>query len=295
MNNQLNRLKNEAEQAGQVWTEIVTSHQPLFYLNLGEIWRYRDLLFLFVRRDFRTTYNQTILGPVWHLLHPLATTLVFVLVFGRMAGISTNGAPHHLFYLLGVTNWTYFATCLVRTSTTFTSNAHIFGKVYFPRLILPISVAFSGFLNYLIQSVLFICALVFALGSGAGFTLHYSLLYLVPVVFLVQAMLGLGLGITVASFSTRYRDLTHLLSFGVQLLMYCSPVIFPLSAVPERYRFLEGLNPMTGVLETLRYVFLDAGTFSPWLLLYSLMVSAGVLLGGLILFRRSERLVLDYV
>jgi lipopolysaccharide transport system permease protein len=206
-------------------------------LHLDDLWRYRDLLWMFVRRDFVSVYKQTILGPIWFFIQPLFTTLVFTIVFSGMAQISTGGQPPMLFYLAGTTAWNYFSACLTKTSTTFTANAGIFGKVYFPRLITPLSIVVSNLIQFVIQFALFVAFFVYYLVSGS--TIHPdwpSILLLTPLLLLIMGLLGLGCGIIVSSLTTKYRDMQFLVGFGIQLLMYGTPVIYGLASIPAKYR-----------------------------------------------------------
>lgn len=263
-------------------------------LGLGEIWRYRDLVLLFVRRDFVSVYKQTVLGPLWFLIQPLLTTLTFTVIFGKVAKIPTGEAPPLLFYLAGVVCWKYFSECLVRSSATFITNAPLFGKVYFPRLTVPVAMALSHLLGFAIQFALFLGFLAFYWGIGAvpgpG-----PLVVLVPALLAIMATLGLGLGAIVSALTTKYRDLQFLVSFGVQLFMFATPVVYPLSLVPERFRMLALANPMTAVVETFRFAFLGSGEFS-WLQLgCSAGTALAVLALGLAMFRRVEGDFMDTV
>ncbi|MCB9283046.1 MAG: ABC transporter permease [Lewinellaceae bacterium] len=276
------------------WTTIITPHRSLLDLKLKEVWRYRDLLTLFVRRDFVAQYKQTILGPLWHFIQPLFSTLVFTVVFGKLAGIPTDGIPPMLFYLAGLTNWNYFSACLTGTANTFVGNQGIFGKVYFPRLVTPLSVVTSNMIKYGIQLTLFLGFYVYFLIRGAPITPNaYILLF--PLLVILLAGLGLGFGLLISSMTTKYRDLTVLLGFGVQLLMYATPVIYPLSEVPERYRLLVALNPMTSVIETFKYGILGQGTFSWGYLGYSFAFMVVLLLLGIVVFNKTERNFMDTV
>lgn len=263
-------------------------------LQLGDLWRYRDLVALFIRRDFVATYKQTILGPLWFIIQPALTTLTFTLVFGNIAKLSTDGLPKLLFYLSGITAWNYFAECLVMTSNTFIANASMFGKVYFPRLAVPVSIVISNLIKFGIQLGLFVALLVFymAKGSAVGPTAAIALL---PVLLLIMAALGLGCGIIVSALTTRYRDLRYLVQFGVQLAMYSTPVIFPLSKLPEKYQWIMLANPMTPVIETFRYAFLGTGTFSVAHLGLSAGIAAAILGVGVLLFNRVEKSFMDTI
>jgi lipopolysaccharide transport system permease protein len=276
------------------WTLIIKPKGRLVDLRLGELWESRELIWLFFWRDFVAQYKQTILGPVWYLIQPLLTTVVFTIVFGRVAHLSTDGLPQFLFYLSGTVVWTYFAACLTRTSSTFLSNANIFGKVYFPRLSVPLSTLLSNLVAFGIQFVLFLGFLVYFALQGADVHLTWWALFL-PVEILLMAGLGLGLGIVVASLTTKYRDLQYLVSFGVQLLMYTTPMVIPLSAVSGAWRWVMLVNPMTPIIEVFRRGFLGEGVVTAPLLLYCAAFSLGAVFLGSALFHRVERTFMDSV
>lgn len=276
------------------WTTVITPHRGAFNWRLGQLWRYRDLIMLFVWRDFVSAYKQTILGPAWHIVQPLLTTLTFTVIFGRVAGLSTDGLPQFLFYMAGNVVWTFFSACLTRTANTFVQNASIFGKVYFHRLVIPVSTVFSCLIAFGIQFGLFLVFLAFYSINGAD--IHPNRWVLAtPVLLLMLAGYGLGFGVIVSALTTRYRDLANLVAFGVQLWMYATPVIYPLSSVPEKYRWLVMANPMTPLLEGFRYAFLGAGSFDLPLLAGSLLGMLGVLFVGLLLFTRVEQSFMDTV
>ncbi len=276
------------------YAHSITPQTDLFDLRLGEIWQYRDLLILFVRRDFVAKYKQTILGPIWFFIQPLFQTAVLAIVFSGMAGLSTDGTPPILFYLAGVTAWNYFANCLRATSTTFTANAALFGKVYFPRAVMPLSVIISNLIQFGIGMLLFL--LIYAYYSLGNDNLHPTeTLLLTPVLIIIMGFMGLGLGMLVSAMTTRYRDLQYLVEFGVQLLMYATPVILPLSAVPEKYRLIMTLNPMTGVIEAFKHGFLGTGAFSGLLVVYSAGFTVVVFILGLAVFNRTEKNFMDTV
>jgi len=280
--------------APEQWDLIIRPKTAWFDLHLSDLWRYRDLTLLFVWRDLVTQYKQTILGPLWHLIQPLLTTALFTLVFSRVAKLSTDGLPPVLFYMAGVTCWNYFAECLNRTSTTFIQNAAIFGKVYFPRLSVPVSVVLSNLLRFGVQFALFLGFLGFYYVKGAAIRPN-SYILLMPLLLLLMAALGLGLGIIVSSLTTKYRDLQVLVTFGVQLLMFITPVVYPVSMVSPQYRRLILANPMTALIETFRYSFLGAGTFDPWQLLYSTVATSVIFCFGVLLFNKVERTFMDTV
>ncbi len=276
------------------WDLVMRPKTGWFDLHLGDLWRYRDLTMLFVWRDFVAQYKQTILGPLWHIIQPLFTTLLFTLIFGRVAKLPTDSLPPMLFYMAGITCWNYFAECLNRSSGTFINNAGIFGKVYFPRLCVPVSVVVSNLIKLGIQFLLFLAFMAFYYFKGAPIQPN-ALILLTPVLVLIMAALGLGLGIIVSSLTIRYRDLQVLITFGVQLAMYATPVIYPLSMVPEKYRWLVLMNPMSAIVETFRCAFLGSGTFDPWTLLYSAVITLVILFIGILLFNHVERTFMDTV
>jgi len=276
------------------WTLIIRPRTGWLDLRLTDMWRYRDLVMLFVHRDFVSQYKQTILGPLWFILQPLLTTLTFTIIFGNIAQLSTDGLPKVLFYLSGVTAWNYFADCLTKTSETFNANSAIFGKVYFPRLAVPVSIVLSNLIRFAVQFLLLAGFYSYFLWHGAALRPTAGIL-LLPLLVLLMAALGLGGGIIVSSLTTRYRDLRLLVQFGVQLLMYSTPVIYPLSKLPEQYRWIMLANPMTPVIETFRYALLGSGTFSWMNLGLSTATSLLVLVGGILLFNRVERTFMDTV
>jgi homopolymeric O-antigen transport system permease protein len=277
------------------WTLVIQPQRHLLDLRLGELWRYRDLIMLFVRRDFVAAYKQTILGPLWYLIQPLLTTITFTFIFGRVAELPTDGLPQFLFYMSGTVVWSYFAACLVKTSETFVQNAHLFGKVYFPRLAVPVSVLISNLVTFLIQFVMFIgFTLWFAL-RGTTITPNWLWIALSPLLVLIMAGLGLGFGVIVSSLTTKYRDLRFLVQFGVQLMMFATPVIYPVSSIPTQYQWLIQLNPMTPIIEAFRYAYLGAGSVSGSQLLYSLGFTLVALFLGSVIFNRVEQTFMDTV
>jgi lipopolysaccharide transport system permease protein len=280
--------------ADEQWTSIIGPERGWFNFDFPELWRYRDLILLFVRRDFVAMYKQTILGPLWFFLQPLFTTVIFTVVFGNIARIPTDGAPPFLFYLAGNVCWGYFSGCLIATSDTFSGNASIFGKVYFPRLAVPISIVISNLFKFLIQFALFgfFSAFYYAKGADVRPTLWIATL---PLLLLQMGLLGLGCGILVSSMTTKYRDLTLLTGFGVQLWMYATPVVYPLSQVPERYQWVVALNPMTAVVEGFRGAFIGAGGCHVQVALTGAMVTLLILLAGLAMFSRVEKTFMDTV
>lgn len=276
------------------WDYIIRPQRPWFDLRLGELWRARNLVILFVWRDFVTYYKQTILGPLWYLIQPLLTSLTFTVVFGNVAKLSTDGLPQFLFYLSGTVVWGYFSACLTKTSNVFNAHANIFGKVYFPRLTVPFSILLSNLITLLIQFLLFLAFMIYFSFSGADVQPNATIL-LLPILLVLMAGLGLGFGIIISALTTRYRDLQFLVTFGAQLWMYITPVVYPLSSVPESYRWLVLANPMTSIVETFRFAFLGAGVVEIMHLLYSLAFMIVVMLTGFLIFNRVERTFMDTV
>jgi lipopolysaccharide transport system permease protein len=280
----------------ETWSLVIRPKSRWWELRLTEVWQYRDLLWMFVRRDFVSVYKQTVLGPLWFFIQPLLTTLMFTLIFSGVAKIPTDGLPPMLFYMAGTTPWNYFATCLNKTSGTFVNNAGLFGKVYFPRLVTPISLVISNLIQFSIQFLLFFGFLAYYLAKGVD-QLHPDLLMIVvltPLLLLMMALLGLGSGILISSLTTKYRDLTFLVTFGVQLAMYATPVIYPVSSIPEKYRIFIELNPMSAIIESFRAAYLGGPV--PWGQLgISAAVTGFLLLLGIIVFNRVERTFMDTV
>lgn len=288
----------ENNSQSQDWDLIIKGHTSLFDLKFRDLWNYRDLLLMFVKRDFVSFYKQTILGPLWFFIQPIFTTLVFTFVFGNLAGISTDGLPNQLFYLAGITAWNYFSDCLTKTSTVFKDNANIFGKVYFPRLIMPLSIVVSNLVRFGVQLILlFLLMLYFYLNpiEGSNFQVSYGL-FLFPFLVLLMAFLGLGLGLIITAVTTKYKDLTFLVTFGVQLLMYATTVVYPLSYAREKgYGHIVELNPMTGIIEAFRYAFLGKGEFTAWSIGYSTAVTLVILFLGIIIFNKTEKNFVDTI
>ena len=278
----------------QEWDLIIKGHTSLFDIKFKDLWHYRDLLFLFVKRDFVSFYKQTILGPLWFFIQPIFTTIVFTFVFSNLAGISTDGLPQYLFYLSGITAWNYFADCLTKTSTVFKDNANIFGKVYFPRLIMPLSIVVSNLVRFGVQLLLLLTMMIYFAFQNASFEVTYGILFF-PVLVLLMALLGLGLGLIITAVTTKYKDLTFLITFGVQLLMYGTTVIYPLSAAPEQYKKYIELNPMTGIIEAFRFGFLGKGEFTFYSVGYSALFTFIVLFLGIIIFNKTEKNFVDTI
>jgi len=276
------------------WSEVIRPQSSLLDLKLRELWRYRDLLYMLVKRDFVATYKQTILGPLWFFIQPLLTTLTFMIVFGTIAGISTDGIPMMVFYMSGITLWNYFAECLNKTSTVFKDNANIFGKVYFPRLIMPLSIVVSNLVRLGIQMILFLFVWGYYL-IETNLLLPNEFLLLVPYLIFLMAILGLGSGMLISALTTKYRDLVFLLSFGVQLLMYATPVIYSMNTLPVKYAWLIKINPLSHIIETFRYAFTGSGTFSWYYLGYSTLFSVVLLAIGTLVFNKVEKSFMDTV
>ena len=277
------------------WTEVISPKRSLLDINLKEIWRYRDLIMLFVRRDFVSQYKQTILGPIWLFIQPLFTTLTFFFVFNQIAKIPTDNIDPILFYLSGITLWNYFSDCFNKTSNTFVANAGIFGKVYFPRLATPISIVFSNLIKLGIQVLLFLAIMSYQIifkGAQVNINLHILIL---PFLIILMAVMGLGLGIIFSALTTKYRDLSFLLTFGIQLLMYATPIIYPLSYTGGKLHTIISMNPLTPILESFRYAFFSIGTFDWSGLAYTSIFSFSVLFFGIIIFNQVEKSFMDTV
>ena len=277
----------------ETWTEVIQPKKSVFQLNLSEIWNYRDLIWIFVRRDIVSVYKQTVLGPLWFFLGPIFTVFTFVFVFNQIAKISTDNIPAPLFYLAGTTLWNYFQACITGTSSTFISNANIFGKVYFPRLVSPISMVISNLLKFGIQLLMFLCFWFYYLAQG---TIHpNAYIALLPLLVFLMGGMALGVGIIISSLTTKYRDLSYFIGFGITLIMYATPVIYPVSAIPEMYKPFVIYNPIAPIIETFRYGFTGSGYFSWSGLAYSSIFTIGVLLIGTLLFNKIERTFMDTV
>lgn len=273
---------------------VVSAKRGLFNLNLKELWKYRDLVILFVKRDLKNVYKQTVLGPLWIVINPFLSTFVFTVIFGIIANISTDGIPQFLFYMSGNILWSFFSSCFNRASSTFLSNARIFGKVYFPRLVMPLSGIIYNSITFLVQFVMFaILVTVYAL---TGANVHPNLIVLaLPILLIHIAFLGTGTGLIISSLTTKYRDLNVLVSFGLTLWMYLTPVVYPVSQIPESFRFIMLLNPVAPIVETFRYAFLGRGSFEWFFLLISAAVTAVLLILGMIVFNQVEKNFIDTV
>lgn len=277
------------------WDLEIKAENKLFDLQLKEVWHYRDLMFLFVKRDFVAQFKQTVLGPVWHIIQPALTTLMFLLVFGKIAKITTDGIAPAAFYLAGLTIWNYFSSCLTATSSTFTANAGIFGKVYFPRIVLPLSVVMSNMVKFAIQSMLLVAVIIYYHFNGYPFYFSFKLFF-IPLILLLMAGISLGVGIIISSVTTKYRDFTVLLTFAVQLLMYATPVIYPLSYLQGKsYKWLIDLNPISAVVESFKYVIFGKGLVEPYSLLYSVVFMFCSLFFGYLIFNKVEKSFMDTV
>ncbi|MBX2940056.1 MAG: ABC transporter permease [Ferruginibacter sp.] len=289
-------LKNTKQDNGvEKWDMVISGKKSLFHLNLKDIWNYRDLLSLLVRRDFVSFYKQTVLGPLWFFIQPFFTTVIFVIIFGNLAGISTDGIPQPLFYMTGVVMWNYFSECLLKTSTVFKDNASVFGKVYFPRLIMPLSIIVSNLIRFGVQLLMLLIVLLwFIFFENYTFNPTQYIL-LIPYLVLIMAVLGLGFGMIISAMTTKYRDLTFLVTFGVQLLMYATPIIYPLSAAPEKYKSLISLNPMAPVIEGVRLGLLGKGEFTWSALLYVSLFAFLILISGMLVFNRVEKSFVDTI
>ena len=276
------------------WDLTITSHRGWFELNLGEIWQYRDLLKIYIRRNIIAQYKQTILGPIWIIIPPILTTLVFTVIFGNIANISTEGLPKPLFYMAGIITWNYFSTALTSTSNSLAGNAGIYGKVYFPRIIIPLATLISSLVRYFIQLMLFFCLLgYFIINNAESIQIQFHLIWLLPVLVILMGIQGLGFGLLFSAITSKYRDVRFLIGFGVQLLMYASPVIFPLSIVPEKYKWIILANPMSAIVESFRYMVFGVGQVSFNSILYSLIFTGGIFFLGFLIFNHIEKDFID--
>ena len=282
------------EHATQEWESEIKAEDDLLSINLKEVWHYRDLLIMLVKKDYVTFYKQTILGPIWFFVQPILTTLIYVLLFGQIAKLSTNGTPQIAFYMAGITIWNYFSEVLTKTSTVFKDNAHIMGKVYFPRIIMPLSIVVSCLIKFMIQFTLFITVILyFTCVEG---TIQPNLwILLTPFIILLMAGMSLGLGMIFSSLTTKYKDLVFLLTFGVQLFMYATPVVYSISSIPDRFKWVVNANPLTGVIECFRYGYLGAGSFEPVSLIISTAVTIFLLFLGVVIFNKVEKTFMDSV
>ena len=277
----------------QKWTETIEADHSLFDLRLKEVWRYKDLIYMFVKRDFISSFKQTILGPVWFFINPIFTTIVYLVVFGKIAKLPTDGAPPILFYLLGVTLWNYFSGSLTATSNTFVGNANIFGKVYFPRLVTPISIVISNLMRLGVQILLFVIVWAYYLAKGE---IHPNIWVLAtPLLIILMVIFALGVGMIFSSLTTKYKDLGMLLGFGISLYMYATPVIYPVSALVGPFKKLAYYNPLTGIFECFKYGWLGSGDFSPLMLGISTAIILVLFAIGLVIFNKVEKTFMDTV
>ncbi|ASK31553.1 ABC transporter permease [Chryseobacterium sp. T16E-39] len=277
----------------QKWTETIEANHTLFDLKLKEVWRYKDLIYMFVKRDFVSSFKQTILGPIWFFINPIFTTITYLIVFGRIAKLPTDGAPPLLFYLAGITLWNYFSTSLTGTSYTFAGNAGIFGKVYFPRLVTPLSIVISNLMKFGVQFLLFLIVWAYYFAKGEA---HPNIWILAtPFLVILMALFALGVGMIFSSLTTKYKDLNMLLGFGVSLYMYATPVIYPTSSLPSGFKSLAYYNPLTGIFECFKYAWLGVGNFSPLMLGISTGIILVLLALGVVIFNRVEKTFMDTV
>lgn len=275
------------------WTEIIEARHSLFDLKLKEVWKYKDLVYMFVKRDFISSFKQTILGPIWFFINPIFTTITYLIVFGKIANLPTDGAPPLLFYLSGVTLWNYFSSCLLSTSSTFVGNAGIFGKVYFPRLVTPLAIVISNLMRFGVQFILFLIVWGYYLVQKE---IHPNLWILAtPFLIILMALFALGTGMIFSSLTTKYKDMSMLLGFGVSLYMYATPVIYPSSALPGFFKNLAIYNPLTGIFECFKYAWLGIGKFSPVMLIFSTIIILSLLLIGTLTFNKVEKTFMDTV
>jgi lipopolysaccharide transport system permease protein len=278
----------------KTWDSIIQPKSEWFNIPFREIYSYRDLIYLFVKRDFVTFYKQTILGPLWYIIQPLVNSVIFTIIFSKVAKIPTDGIPPFLFYMAGTVTWGYFAACLTQTSNTFVANREIFGKVYFPRMTVPISIVITGICQFLIQFVIFLGFLLYYWSQGAQVRPTIMVLT-IPLILLQMSILGLGMGILISALVTKYRDLTFAMTFAVQIWMYITPVVYPLTQVPEKYRILYVLNPMVSIVESFRGAFLGGSSIEPSHILISVIVTMCIFFTGMVLFSRIEKTFMDTV
>jgi lipopolysaccharide transport system permease protein len=277
------------------WDLVITPRKGWFDIDIAGVWRYRELVLLFFKRDFVAFYKQTILGPMWYLIQPTLTTAAFTLVFSRIARLPTDDVPPFLFYMSGVVIWTFFGTCLTKTSDTFFANASIFGKVYFPRLVVPVSIVLSNLMTFALQFLLLLCVIAYVWIGGSDKGFAGPMIILVIPVLIYASVLALAVGIIVSSLTVRFRDLAFVVGFATQLWMYATPVVYPLSLVPANWQWALVLNPMTAPVETFRLAVLGAGTVTPILWLCSASITAVAVVLGLMLFSRAEKVSMDTV
>lgn len=288
---------NTTKPTNTEWLFEITPKNNFFSLNIKEVWQYRDLLLLFVKRDVVTVYKQTVLGPLWYLIQPLFTSVTFTIIFNNLAGIETGTVPPFLFNLAGITVWNYFTSCLTGTSNTFGANAGIFGKVYFPRIIVPLSIVISNLIKFGIQFFIFLVFYIYFYSQGALISLNGTVVFF-PLLIILMGVLGLGLGMIISSLVTKYRDFNYLIGFGVQLLLYVSAVMYPLALIQEKiphYAWLVQYNPLAYIIETTRYMLLNVGELSMIGLAYTAIVTIVILLVGILFFNKTEKSFIDTV
>lgn len=286
-------IKTQMEHKNTEWTNVISSEHSLFKLNLKEVWDYRDLVYMFVKRDFVSSFKQTILGPLWFFINPIFTTVVYLIVFGNIANLSTDGAPKILFYLAGVTLWNYFSSSLGGTSNVFVGNAGIFGKVYFPRLVMPITIVISNLMRFGVQFLLFIVVFFYYWYKGEV-TPNWWVLF-TPIFILMMSLFALGVGMIFSSLTTKYRDLSMLLTFGISLYMYATPVIYPTSMLSAKIQPYAKYNPLTGIFEGFKYAWMGVGEFHPIMLVYSSVIILILLAIGTVIFNKVEKGFMDTV
>ena len=286
-------IKTQMENKNTEWTNVISSEHSLFKLNLKEVWDYRDLVYMFVKRDFVSSFKQTILGPLWFFINPIFTTVVYLIVFGNIANLSTDGAPKILFYLAGVTLWNYFSSSLGGTSNVFVGNAGIFGKVYFPRLVMPITIVISNLMRFGVQFLLFLVVFFYYWYKGEV-TPNWWVLF-TPIFILMMSLFALGVGMIFSSLTTKYRDLSMLLSFGISLYMYATPVIYPTSMLSAKIQPYAKYNPLTGIFEGFKYAWMGVGEFNPIMLVYSTIIILILLAIGTVIFNKVEKGFMDTV
>ena len=276
------------------WSQVIGSKHSLFSLNLKEVWEYRDLVYMLVKRDFVTSFKQTILGPLWFFINPIFTTVMYVIVFGNVAGLSTDGAPMMAFYLSGVTLWNYFSSCLNGTTSVFRGNASIFGKVYFPRLVMPLAIVISNLMRFGVQYLLFIAVIIYYVIKDGSVQPNLWVLATPFLIFLMGAF-AMGAGMILSSLTTKYKDFGMLIGFGVSLYMYITPVVIPISSFPAKYRWIMDINPLTGIFECFKYAYLGVGDFSINMLMYSTVFILTILVIGTLIFNKVEKSFMDTV
>lgn len=282
-------------QTEEHWDLIIKPKNKWYQIDLAAIWKYRDLLMLLVRRDFVAVYKQTILGPLWLFIQPIIQSVIFSFIFSRIAKISTDGLPPILFYMSGITLWTYFADCLNKTSNTFIANAGVFGKVYFPRLIIPLSILISNLIKFCIQFAIFLAIWIYYFSATSKIQPHFEMLWVLPILIIMMAGLGFGFGILISSLTTKYRDLVFLVGFGVQLLMYASSVVLPISSMSKEIQNIMLLNPITAIIEEFKYIFLGNGFHNFIWLVYGFGFMCVLVIISVITFNKVEKSFMDTV